>query len=261
MAVGRPKAAVVITAAERETLERWARRPKTAQALAHRARIVLACGSGATNLAVAARVGVTHQRVGKWRGRFITRRLDGLLDEPRPGAPRRVQDGDVERVLTLTLESLPRDATPWSTRRLAARVGLSQSTVSRIWRAFALQPHRTESFTLSKDPLFIENVRDIVGLYLALPSEPRRRARSRARPGAGKRHEERGRSPPHSPATAPWLFSCPSSRPSKYPPRDGAGVRRAPPGGSPSFTVCQISAEGDAKAERPRKILKMTMIS
>jgi transposase len=160
-----------VTRAERAALERWARRPKTAQALAQRARIVLRCATGATNRAVAARVGVTEQMVGKWRARFVRRRLDGLLDEPRPGAPRRIADDDVERVLTRTLETMPRDATHWSTRAMAAKTGLSQSTVSRIWRAFALQPHRVGPFNLSKDPLFIEKVRDIVGLYLAPPAK------------------------------------------------------------------------------------------
>src|SRR5712692_9489398 len=171
MRTGRPKAELVMTRAERDTLERWARRPKTAQALAQRARLVLGCATGATNTAVAARVGVTQQTVGKWRARFVARRLDGLLDEPRPGAPRRVGDDDVERVLTRTLETMPRDATHWSTRGMAAKAGLSQSTISRIWRAFALQPHRAATFKLSKDPLFIEKVRDIVGLYLNPPDK------------------------------------------------------------------------------------------
>ncbi len=171
MRTGRPKTELVVTTGEREVLERWARRPKTAQALAQRARIVLACGTGATNRVVATRFGVTAQMVGKWRARFVGRRLDGLLDEPRPGTPRRVGDDAVERVLTRTLETMPRDATHWSTRAMAAKIGLSQSTVSRIWRAFALQPHRTATFKLSKDPLFIEKVRDIVGLYLAPPDK------------------------------------------------------------------------------------------
>jgi transposase len=152
-------------------LERWARRPKTAQALAQRARIVLACSSGELNTAIAEELKVTAQTVGKWRSRFQTKRLDGLLDEPRPGAPRRIQDEQVERVITKTLESRPRDATHWSTRSMAQVCGLSQSSVSRIWRAFALQPHRTETFKLSKDPLFIEKVRDIVGLYLNPPDK------------------------------------------------------------------------------------------
>jgi transposase len=171
MRTGRPTAAVVVTREEREVLERWARRPKTAQALAQRARIVLACATGVTNTVVAARFGLTRQMVGKWRARFVVRRLDGLLDEPRPGAPRRVGDEAVERVLTLTLETMPRDATHWSTRSMALKSGLTQTAVSRIWRAFALQPHRVGTFKLSKDPLFIEKVRDIVGLYLAPPDK------------------------------------------------------------------------------------------
>jgi transposase len=168
---GRPKAVLVVTDAERETLERWGRRPKTAQALALRARLVLACATGAANTTVAARFGVTKQMVGKWRARFVTRRLDGLLDEPRPGAPRRITDAHVEDVVRQTLEATPRDATHWSTRAMAAHSGLSQTTIRRIWRAFALQPHRTETFKLSQDPLFIDKVRDIVGLYLAPPDK------------------------------------------------------------------------------------------
>jgi len=171
MAGGRPKAALVVTNAEREALEQWARRPKTGQALAQRARIVLACATGIPNTAVAKRIGVTMQTVGKWRARFVHHRLDGLLDDPRPGAPRRITDAQIEAVVTRTLESTPRAATHWSTRAMAAKTGLSQTTISRIWRAFALQPHRTESFKLSQDPLFIDKVRDIVGLYLAPPDK------------------------------------------------------------------------------------------
>ena len=169
MRTGRPIAPLSLAAEERERLEEWARRPKTAQALAQRSRIVLACATGRSNLAVASRLGITHQTVGKWRQRFLERRLDGLLDEPRPGAPRKVTDAQVERVVRLTLESTPADATHWSTRAMARRCGLSQTMVSRIWRAFALQPHRVEGFKLSKDPLFIEKLRDIVGLYLHPP--------------------------------------------------------------------------------------------
>ena len=171
MALGRPKVTLVVTTTERETLEQWARRPRTAQALARRARIVLACASGASNTAVAARLRVTQQMVGKWRARFVARRLDGLLDEPRPGAPRQITDAQVEAVVRETLEATPRDATHWSTRSMAARSGLSQTTIRRIWHAFALQPHRTETFKLSRDPLFIDKVRDIVGLYLAPPDK------------------------------------------------------------------------------------------
>ena len=169
MRTGRPVTPMSVTADERETLERWARRPKTAQAMAQRARLILACADGRSNTAVAHTLGVTRPTGGKWRARFLVKRLDGLLDEPRPGAPRRITDADVERVLTLTLESTPRDATHWSTRSLARACGLSQTAVCRIWRAFALQPHRTETFKLSTDPLFIEKVRDIVGLYLSPP--------------------------------------------------------------------------------------------
>lgn len=169
MTIGRPIPPLELALEEREMLERWARRPTTAQALALRARIVLACADGRTNTAVAADLGLAKPTVGKWRSRFVERRLDGLLDEPRPGAPRTITDADVERVLTLTLETTPPDATHWSTRAMARCTGMSQSAISRIWRAFALQPHRTETFKLSSDPLFIEKVRDIVGLYLNPP--------------------------------------------------------------------------------------------
>jgi transposase len=160
---------LTLSAEERETLQGWAQRPKTAQALALRARIVLACAQGKNNTAVSAALRVCKPTVGKWRGRFVAKRLEGLLDEPRPGAPRRIGDAEVERVLTLTLESLPSNATHWSTRLLARRCGMSQTAISRIWRAFALQPHRSETFKLSRDPLFIEKVRDLVGLYLNPP--------------------------------------------------------------------------------------------
>jgi transposase len=160
---------VVLTKDERDALERWARRPKTSQALAERARIVLACEKTTSDVHVAADLRVHRLTVGKWRRRFIAKRLDGLLDEPRPGAPRTISDADVERVIARTLESKPRDATHWSTRSMARELGMSQSAISRIWRAFSLQPHRAETFKLSSDPLFIEKVRDIVGLYLSPP--------------------------------------------------------------------------------------------
>ncbi len=168
---GRPIPPLILAGEERATLERWSRRPKTAQALAQRARIVLACAAGAANATVAARERVTRQTVGRWRTRFLSKRLDGLLDEPRPGAPRQIMDAHVERVLRVTLEQMPTDATHWSSRALAQKCGLSQSAVSRIWRAFALQPHRAATFKLSRDPLFIEKVRDIVGLYLHPPDK------------------------------------------------------------------------------------------
>src|SRR5436189_6285452 len=166
---GRPKAELVVSGEQRAALERWARRPKTAQALASRGRIVLRCAAGLSNGAVASELGVHAATVGKWRRRFVADGLDGLLDEPRPGAPRRISDEQVELVLRKTLEQQPADATHWSTRSMAAATGLSQSAVSRIWRAFALQPHRIETFMLSADPLFVEKVRDVVGLYLDPP--------------------------------------------------------------------------------------------
>jgi transposase len=169
MRLGRPVTRIVLSPSERETLERYTRRATTAQALALRARIVLRCAAGETHTAIAADLHVTKQTVGKWRRRFVDARVPGLLDEPRPGAPRKISDAAIERVLTTTLESTPRDATHWSTRSLAKQVGLTQTTIARIWKAFALQPHRTETFKLSKDPLFIEKVRDIVGLYLHPP--------------------------------------------------------------------------------------------
>jgi transposase len=150
-------------------LQEWTRRRSTAQALALRARIVLACAEGQDNIDVAEQLGVTHQTVGKWRQRFVERRLDGLLDEPRPGGPRRISDAKIEDVIVKTLESKPRDATHWSTRSMAKATGLSQTTISRIWRGFVLQPHRSETFKLSTDPLFIDKVRDVVGLYLNPP--------------------------------------------------------------------------------------------
>lgn len=160
---------LVLTAEERETLERWTRRAKTGQALALRARIILACAEGKKNTHVGIALRVDRTAVARWRSRFLAKRLDGLLDEPRPGAPRTILDEEVERVITKTLESKPRDATHWSTRSMARELGMSQSAISRIWRAFSLQPHRSETFKLSNDPLFIEKVRDIVGLYVSPP--------------------------------------------------------------------------------------------
>lgn len=166
---GRPKAPLVLNEMEREQLRAWARRRKTAQALALRSRIVLQCAGGATNQVVAEQLAVTAQTVSKWRSRFVAMRLDGLVDAPRRGAPRQIQDAKIEALITRTLESTPQDATHWSTRGMAAAMGVSQATVSRVWRAFGLQPHRQETFKLSTDPLFVEKVRDIVGLYLNPP--------------------------------------------------------------------------------------------
>jgi transposase len=166
---GRPSERLVISPSERATLERWTRRRSTAQGLAQRARIVLACSTGRHDTEVGRELRLTRQTIGRWRRSFQQHRVDGLLDEPRPGAPRRITDAMIERVITDTLETTPRDATHWSTRAMAKTAGLSQSAVARIWKAFALQPHRVETFKLSKDPLFIDKVRDIVGLYLAPP--------------------------------------------------------------------------------------------
>ena len=166
---GRPLAELVLSDDERETLERWARRPSSAQALALRCRIVLACAEGGSSTEVAERLGVTRATVGKWRARFVTHRLDGLHDEPRPGGPRSISDDDVERVIVKTLEETPKGATHWSTRQMARATGMSQTAASRIWRAFGLKPHLAEDFKLSPDPQFIDKVRDIVGLYLNPP--------------------------------------------------------------------------------------------
>src|SRR5512138_3571090 len=167
---GRPKAELVLTDSEREQLQAWSQRRKTAQALALRSRIVLECASGQHNKVVAQQLRVTPQTVSKWRGRFVEQRLDGLLDAPRPGAPRTINDAQVEAVIARTLESVPARATHWSTRAMARETAVSATSVGRIWRAFGLQPHRQETFKLSTDPQFVEKVRDIVGLYMAPPT-------------------------------------------------------------------------------------------
>lgn len=166
---GRPKPPLVLSSTEQEQLLAWTKRRKTAQALALRARIVLACAQGVDNKIVASGQRVTQQTVSKWRGRFIEHRLDGLLDAPRSGAPRSIDDTRVDAVIAKTLESVPANATHWSTRSMARAMNVSQTAVTRIWRAFGLQPHRQETFKLSTDPLFVDKVRDIVGLYLNPP--------------------------------------------------------------------------------------------
>jgi transposase len=167
--MGRPLLPLSIPAEDQAQLVAWTRRPKTAQALAMRSRVVLRAGEGLSNTAIAQQLGLSLQTVGKWRQRYLDQGVDGLLDEPRPGTSRKLSDTDVERVLALTLESTPADATHWSTRSLAKKAGLSRASIHRIWQAFSLAPHRSETFKLSKDPLFIDKVRDIVGLYLAPP--------------------------------------------------------------------------------------------
>ena len=169
--MARPHAVVIgLSEADRSELQRWARRRKTTQALALRSRIVLACAEpGVTNTAVASALGVSLLTVSKWRRRFARLGLAGLDDAPRSGAPRSILDEQVEAVVRTTLEAAPENATHWSSRMLAARLGLSQTAVSRIWRAFALAPHRTKGFKLSTDPHFVDKVRDIVGLYLHPP--------------------------------------------------------------------------------------------
>src|SRR6266540_837999 len=166
---GRPKVPLVLTDQERETLVRWSRRAKSSQALALRCRIVLACSQGKTNKVVAAELGVWPQTVTKGRARFITGRLEGLVDEPRPGAPRKITDEQVKAVVVATLEETPTYATHWSRASMAKRSGLSKSMVGRIWKAFRLKPHLTDTFKLSSDPQFIDKVRDVVGLYLDPP--------------------------------------------------------------------------------------------
>jgi len=160
---------LVLEPGEREQLARWARRPKTEQRLALRSRIVLRCADGLDNDEVAAELGINAKTVSKWRRRFLERRLDRLVDEPRPGAPRSVMDDKVEEIVRRTIEETPPDATHWSTRSLAGRVGVSAATVGRVWQAFGLKPHLLETFKISTDPLFVEKVRDVVALYLDPP--------------------------------------------------------------------------------------------
>jgi transposase len=169
MIMGKPAVAIELSAAERAELEGLASRRRTAQGLARRARIVLAAAAGMENQAIARTVGADENTVGKWRRRFAERRTDGLYDEPRSGAPRQIGDDEIAETIRLTLETTPPDATHWSLRAMAAAAGHAPSTIHRIWKAFCLQPHRTETFKLSTDPRFVEKVRDIVGLYMAPP--------------------------------------------------------------------------------------------
>src|SRR5262245_5083112 len=169
MRTGRPKQPLILTEEERDRLQSLTHRARSQSVLARRARVVLACAEGLDNQAVAKKLRCSKGMVGKWRARFLEARLEGLYDEPRPGAPRKVTDEQVEQVVIQTLESTPRGQTHWSTRELAKAAGLSRMTISRIWHAFGLQPHRSETFKLSPDPQLIEKVRDIVGLYMNPP--------------------------------------------------------------------------------------------
>ncbi|TML11413.1 MAG: IS630 family transposase [Actinobacteria bacterium] len=166
---GRPRQLLTVTDDDREVLVRWSKRPKSPFSIAQRARIVLLAADGLSNDAVAERVGVNQATVVKWRKRFLAGGLDGLLDEPRPGAPRTITDADVEAVVVRTLEDKPTDATHWSTRDLAKTAGVSASSVGRIWRAFGLKPWLADTFKLSEDPQFVDKVRDVVGLYMNPP--------------------------------------------------------------------------------------------
>jgi transposase len=169
MRTGRPKKPLHLVLADRQKLELLARRPKTAQRVALRSKIVLQAAQGHSNSEIAQRLGVTGVTVGKWRERYRLQGMEGLADEPRPGTPRKITDAQVEAAVTRTLESVPQAATHWSTRSLAQQVGLSQSAIVRIWHSFGLQPHRSGTFKLSTDPFLVEKVRDIVGLYLNPP--------------------------------------------------------------------------------------------
>jgi transposase len=167
--IGRPTKPLILTDDERADLEQLARRPRSNSRMAFRAKIILGCASDLTSSAVAAKLRTSNQTVCLWRKRFLDRRLEGLFDEPRPGRPRQIGDEQIEDVVIKTLETTPKGATHWSTRQMADNVGLSPTTIGRVWRAFGLQPHRTESFKLSPDPLLVPKVRDIVGLYMDPP--------------------------------------------------------------------------------------------
>ncbi len=167
--IGRPMAVLLLSDEERSYLERQVRRRRVARSISDRCRMILGCAHGLTNKAVAAELGVHEHTVGKWRRRFLKERIEGLSDEPRPGRPRTLTDEQVAEVIERTLETTPADATHWSIRSMARESGLSHTTIRRIWAAFSVQPHRSETFKLSGDPLFVDKVRDIIGLYLSPP--------------------------------------------------------------------------------------------
>jgi transposase len=180
---GRPIAPLVLSTQERAYLERQVRRHRVARSLSERCRVILRCADGLPSKSLAAELGIHEHTVGKWRRRFLKDRCDGLLDEARPGRPRTIGDDQVAAVIERTLRTTPVDATHWSIRSMAAETGFSHTTIRRMWVAFGLQPHRSQTFKLSNDPLFVDKVRDIVGLYLSPPncssSASMRRARSR----------------------------------------------------------------------------------
>ena len=167
---GRPKSPLVLSSEERAYLQRQVRRRRVARSLSERCRVILRCAEGAQSKAIAAELGLHEHTVGKWRRRFLKGRVEGLLDEPRAGRPRSIDDDQIAAVIERTLRSTPADATHWSIRSMGAQTGFSHTTIHRIWTAFGLQPHRSETFKLSTDPLFVEKVRDIVGLYLSPPT-------------------------------------------------------------------------------------------
>src|SRR5215204_1911273 len=167
---GRPIARLVLSAQERTYLERQVRRRRVARSLSERCRVILRCADGLPSKSVGAELGLHEHTVGKWRRRFLRDRCEGLLDEARPGRPRTIDDDQVAAVIERTLRSRPADATHWSIRSMAGATGFSHTTIRRIWTAFGLQPHRAETFKLSTDPLFVDKVRDIVGLYLSPPN-------------------------------------------------------------------------------------------
>ena len=169
-ATGRPIAPLILSAEERAYLERQVRRHRVARSFSERCRVILRCADGIPSKSVARELGVHEHTVGKWRRRFLKERIEGLLDEARPGRPRTIDDDQIAAVIERTLRSTPRDATHWSIRSMAMETGFSHTTIRRIWNAFGLQPHRTETFKLSRDPLFVDKVRDIVGLYLSPPT-------------------------------------------------------------------------------------------
>src|SRR5437762_469153 len=216
--MGKPAVAIALTVAERVELEGLASRRRTAQGLARRARIVLAAAAGLENQVIARTVGADENTVGKWRRRFAERRIEGLHDEPRPGAPRQIGDAEIAETIRLTLDTTPPAAAHWSLRSMAAAVGHAPSTIHRIWQAFALQPHRTETSKLSTDPRFVEKVRDIVGPYMAPPE--------RAMVLCGDKNRR------SRPSTAPNLCcrSAPRTgrtKPRRHAPRHAVAVRRA----------------------------------